>query len=48
MSVLKKTFGSQYMFVADRETGFIKGYRTVPDQGVGSEAKYGITTFVIN
>lgn len=35
------------MFVADRETGFIKGYRTVPDQGVGSEAKYGITTLVI-
>lgn len=33
LSVLKKTFGSQYMFVADRETGFIKGYRTVPNQG---------------
>nr|XP_022343072.1 ER membrane protein complex subunit 1-like isoform X1 [Crassostrea virginica] len=32
-SVLKKTFRFQFMFVADRDTGFIRGYRTIQDQG---------------
>ncbi|XP_062611133.1 ER membrane protein complex subunit 1-like isoform X1 [Saccostrea cucullata] len=31
-SVLRKTYKSQFMFVADRDTGFIYGYRTVPDR----------------
>ncbi|XP_056008838.1 ER membrane protein complex subunit 1-like isoform X2 [Ostrea edulis] len=38
-SVLKRTYRSQFLFVADRDTGFINGYRTLPLQKTFSMEK---------